>query len=158
MIVSVDDFIQKLIQIDKSNVLEFHGCSHDEIRKLMKNQSVEKLPNIYIDFMLKLGKNCPGSVFTGEDLYYDSVLELKDVFADFLEYEKAEWEISDNIFIFWTHHDYKFYFFDVAEGDNPPIYVFIQGAKRPLLTAKSFSVQLTAFYKQHEYIVVNNLR
>ena len=108
--------------------------------------------------MSKLGKKCPGSVFTGEDLYYETVLELKDIFAEFLEYEKVEWEVPDNIFIFWTHHDYKFYFFDVTEGDDPPIYVFIQGQKLPLKTAESFSVQLTVFYKQHEYVVLNKLR
>ncbi|MEL6525445.1 MAG: SMI1/KNR4 family protein [Chloroflexota bacterium] len=105
--------------------------------------------------MLRLGKKCPGGIFTGEDLYYESVIELKEVFAEFLVYENIKWEIPDSAFIFWTHHDYKFYFFDVEDGNNPPVYVFIQGDTQPKRVATSFSVQLTVFYVKHEHVMKN---
>ncbi len=147
---SVEEFIQRLMKLHGTKREDYQGCSIDEIEHLMKAQSVSTLPKFYVDFMMQMGRVKPREgIFRGEDIDYLAAIEIKDNFVEFLDEPNIEWEIPDNIFVFWEHHGYQFYFFYVDQDNDSPIYRFAEGDNEPHLVAEKFSDLLDMFYRRH---------
>lgn len=67
-----------LIANELAEPKQLNGCTKDEIQQLKTRQKVTRLPKIYEDFMLMMGKSAGPFLFRGEDYVYDQVLHLKN--------------------------------------------------------------------------------
>jgi len=117
------------------------GCTDAEIEKMKKAQNVASLPLIYVEFMKRYGK-LEGRFLAGTDLHYEDTLEYKDVVYEMPEEDMAIWILPENkdlFFVFWSHHSYKFYYFYIEDGEDPPIYMVIDVEKEEVKMFDSFS-------------------
>ena len=48
-------------------------------------------------------------------------------------------ELSKEDFVFSMHQGYEFTYFKLSEGDDPPVYQYVEGNGSPVLTWNSFS-------------------
>jgi hypothetical protein len=148
----IKDLMQKLMALDGTKLDDFEGCTEKEIQLLMKTQNVERLPQMYVEFMKAMGRSYKSKglrFFVGEDIGYEDALELKEVFAEVLKDENKDWQIPENAFVFWTHHAYIFYYFLIDEGDDPRIFEYIE-SKEPRKIADSFSQLLDWQFRIHQ--------
>lgn len=109
-IISKDSKIEGLTQSELNNVEML--CKHP-------------LPKTYKDFLLNMGKSA-GSYMKGSSVFYDEIFILKEGAKELLEENNFK-EIPENSFVFWMHQGYQMAFFNLDEGDNPPVYYFCEG-------------------------------
>lgn len=111
-------FIKSLIQDisakDNEPLSSFKGCSALDLDNLMKVQSVNRLPEIYLQFMLQMGN---GFGSRSDDMLW-TINELKDFKKNNITF------IEKDTFIFmWQNLEvFTLYGFPTAEvNDNPKI-------------------------------------
>jgi hypothetical protein len=122
----IDEFIEKLIQSGAASFWSLRGCSESEILALEKHFGF-KLPGIYRDYLSKMGHS-PGKLFTGTDVSYKWLFELRDFLRKTLETDESGILLPENIFVFSSHQGYIYHFFYVVEGsDNPPVFGYKEG-------------------------------
>lgn len=100
------------------------GCSEKQIIKIEEFYNI-KLPAIYIEFLLIMGKNA-GKFMRGSSAFYNEIFDIRDGSIELL-YENDFKELPDNTFVFWMHQGYQFAFFYLNQGDNPPVYYYFEG-------------------------------
>ena len=52
------------------------------------------------------------------------ILEIKEWAVELLEENSFSKKLTDNQFVFMMYQGYMFWFFNLNEGDNPPIYFY----------------------------------
>jgi len=129
---------------------QMKSCSESEIAKIV-HMSVEKsLPESYIKFMKYAGNGIDflrGSSYESKEL-----MNLKEWAIDLLEENNSSEKIDDNLFVFFMHQGYQFYFFNIDEGDDPPVYFYSEGENNECFVKKheSFSRFLIEYYNDIE--------
>lgn len=122
----IDEFIQKLKQSGAASFWNLRGCSEAEIRALERHYNF-KLPGIYRSYLSKMGHSA-GKLFTGTDVSYKWLFELRDLLQETLETDKSDIELPENIFVFSSHQGYIYHFFYVVDGsENPSIFGYREG-------------------------------
>ena len=111
---------------DLVNVLESKGekltpLSHKELSSIESLSSLG-LPQLYKDFLLKMGKGS-GSFMRGSSVFYDEIPNLKEWSDELLEENEFE-KLPENVFVFWMHQGYQLAFFVLGESNNPDVYSF----------------------------------
>lgn len=99
------------------------GCNLNEIEEIKVAQKVSKLPSIYEQFLLAMGKSS-GDLYIGEDVHYHRLLLIKEFFNQELQTYKVSFSLPNDIFVFMSHHDVAFLYFLTESSDDPEIYVF----------------------------------
>jgi SMI1/KNR4 family protein SUKH-1 len=103
---------------------ELRGCSMREVAKIETFFSV-KLPLAYREFLVSMGKDA-GTFMKGSSVFYNEIFELKEGSIELLKEDNFK-PLPGNAFVFWMHQGYQFAFFNLDEGDNPPVYFYYQG-------------------------------
>ena len=80
-----------------------------------------KLPEQYIKFMRYAGN---GQFWRGSSYSFFEVCRLKKYAEEILIENEFSHCLKDDDFVFWMHCGYMFYFFNLNEGDNPPVYYY----------------------------------
>lgn len=80
-----------------------------------------KLPKQYLEFMRYAGS---GKFWVGSSCSFSEVPNLKKYAKDLLNENGFSHDLKDDDFVFWMHCGYMFYFFNLNEGDDPPIYYY----------------------------------
>ncbi|MFD2564794.1 SMI1/KNR4 family protein [Aquimarina rubra] len=147
---------------------EFRGCSEQEIDNLESILN-EKIPEAFKEFLGWFGKS-GGKILRGTDYYYpflsgeayegwkeENIVPqdhtFKDVGIDLLNRNNFDGKkILENSILFMSHQGYAIEFLKVDEGENPPVYIFVEQDKwlkeGPTVWAKSFSEYLLNMLKQ----------
>jgi len=126
-------------------------CSWWEIRKI-KKMAGGKLPEVYLLFLETMGKR-GGDFMKGSDAFYGQLDKLKEDAVEILR-EQNFTELPEKSFVFWMHQGYQFAFFKLDEGDDPPVYFYLEGQKENDFTTKE---SLSGFYlKQLEFLQFHN--
>lgn len=104
------------------------GCTESEIIEVMRAQKVDRLPEIYVELLKRLGKN-PGDLFRGEYFEHFYLSTLKENAQYNLDEAKVNFTLLDHHFVFFMHNTHAFMFFDVLSEnlDNPPVYGWLEG-------------------------------
>lgn len=98
---------------------DFKGLNLKEIKSVEKNLNI-KFPDIYKEFLLKLGKSA-GCYQRNSHFFIDFLLDLQDVSQKF-NISRANDYSLDKIWIFYRSPSGEFLFFPTDQGDDPPIY------------------------------------
>lgn len=94
------------------------GCSTQNLEELMIAQKVEKLPELYKEFMLVFGKISGGLRHEGEFIY-PSVLNFKS--------KAKQFPIPEDSFVFLMGSDLLLLYFRTTQlMDNPMIYTVVE--------------------------------
>ncbi len=105
------------------------GCSPVEIQKLKTIQGVSKLPDLYEEFLSKLGHGA-GTLFRGTSFFYAAMtyFNFKLEAVDFLREKNLAFKLPEDAFVFLWHQAYTFMYFNTeAKESDPTIYRYIEG-------------------------------
>ncbi len=134
----LNDIKRKLL----SKNVKLKGCSQNQINEVEKIIG-DKLPASYLEFLEIMGINTNAdnspegeyhyTGFEGESIFYGDVLgdfTNKDALIEQLEEDgRSDLQITNNDFVFFCSQGYIFAFFKLNEGDNPPVYGYMEGYK-----------------------------
>lgn len=122
---------------------EIQGFTELEVEQCEKALG-SKLPNQYREFLLAIGHNA-GLLFQGTDILFrnvDQLLELRKDAEDLLAENEETFILPTDAFVFSMHQGYEFNYFVLSEGDDPPVYQYVEGDGSPVLVWDSFSTFL----------------
>ena len=105
---------------------QFYACDSEILNSFLLRFSDIKLPSAYVDFMRYAGD---GSYWIGSDCSFDDVPKLREWADELLEENSFPCKLKEDDFVFWMHQGYMFYFFNLSEGDDPPVYYYSEAAE-----------------------------
>lgn len=148
---------QKLIAVNVKLV----GCNKIEIEKVQEFAN-SKLPDCYIEFLTLMGKNTEAdktipdwhfkySGFEGDSVFYDDIFDNKEFGLLELLSEDGRDDlielVSKNDFVFYDSQGVLQAFFKLDEGDDPPVYGYMEGYGGD--NFPQIAESLSSFYKRH---------
>jgi hypothetical protein len=118
-------------------------CTEAEV-KTLEQQIHQRLPAAYREFLLWAGY---GGAFLmlGDTVFYPD-LPLNQYAVELLQEDGTE-VLPPDAFVFSMHQGYQFYFFPTMEGNNPPVYYYLQ----PGITDRGYS---GIFIQRHEHFTL----
>jgi hypothetical protein len=131
----IDDAIRRIVEWGVAEPGEIVGCSPEEIRTVAETVG-GRLPGSYLRFLGVAGKQA-GRFFGDSSFFYPEMLSLREMAEDLLR--DAAWTLKPTELPFATHEGYQFLFFDAAEGDDPPVWHYLELDPGPRVVAPSFS-------------------
>ena len=99
-------------------------CDEGEVCAL-EQKFHRSLPRAYKEFLLTMGKGA-GDLLAGSDFSYRQLDRLQEVAAEMLAEDKFPLKLPEDAFVFFMHQGYHFNFFRTSEGDDPPIYRYLE--------------------------------
>jgi hypothetical protein len=105
-------------------------CTTDEIAALEALVAPHRLPAAYVEFLRYGGKQLTG-VFRGVDFSYAIARRMREngyreILRMLRVFDKAA-VIPDTLFVINEHLGSNFTYFDLGEGDDPPVYLWEEG-------------------------------
>jgi hypothetical protein len=142
-------FRKKLIELGY-DAQSITGCDETEIEQIRVAQGVNKLPDIYKQYLLTAGQNT-GGLYEGTDVTYKFVVNLKKWAKRLLIENGEEFVLPDDAFVFLMHHGYQFmYFLTDNTDEDPPVYHYIEGGDKIDKVYEHLSYFLTLFIAEDE--------
>ncbi|HRU98547.1 MAG TPA: SMI1/KNR4 family protein [Ruminococcus sp.] len=105
---------------------QFYDCDSEILNCFLSRFSDIKLPSAYVEFMRYAGS---GNFWIGSDCSFDDVPKLREWADELLEENSFPCKLKEDDFVFWMHQGYMFYFFNLSEGDDPPVYYYSEAAE-----------------------------
>ncbi|MEK4854845.1 SMI1/KNR4 family protein [Paenibacillus sp. FSL H7-0756] len=136
-----DGDIRTFLLILEENLYPMKPCNEDEILKLKKLMPTKELPLTYLEFMCKAGNGIEFLAGTHYSMKY--ILELKEWAVELLDENNFPKKLTDNQFVFMIHQGYMFWYFNLDEGDNPPVYHYDESLD--LIDFRKVSDKLSGF-------------
>ncbi|MED4532573.1 SMI1/KNR4 family protein [Metabacillus fastidiosus] len=132
-----NNIVNLLMKSQIATIEEIQGCSENEIKEL-EEAIGHSFPNMYRNFLLEIGHRA-GLLFQGTDIFFGSIKGLTEEANELLEENQESFNLPEDAFVFSMHQGYEFNYFRFSEGDNPPVYQYIEGEGEPKLAWDSFS-------------------
>lgn len=119
-------------------------CTPDEVR-VLEGMLKLTLPSSYKEF-LYWGGHSAGPLLRGSDCFWEHLLNIQQWAVELLEENNAPVRLPSDAFVFLMHQGYTFKFLRITEGDNPPVYCYLEGTNEDTFTVNfsSFSDFLAA--------------
>ncbi|WP_338555114.1 SMI1/KNR4 family protein [Paenibacillus sp. KS-LC4] len=137
------EIVSLLRECKIANENEIQGFSELEVDQC--EQAIGTiLPNQYREFLLAIGHDA-GLLFQGTDILFrniENLLELRKEAEDLLEENEEIFNLPSDAFVFSMHQGYEFNYFVISEGNDPPVYQYVEGDGSPVLVWDSFSTFL----------------
>jgi hypothetical protein len=99
-------------------------CTIEEVEDL-ERWSGHRFPEAYREFLLWMGRS-GGGFLRGSDCFYRHLKDLPSFAQELLEEGQFADNIPEHTFIFYMHQGYQFNFFYFDDGDDPPIYWYLE--------------------------------
>lgn len=131
---------QQLVCSNIAREGEIRGCSSGEIESLERKCRCA-FPEAYKCFLAVMGKGA-GAYMLGTDIFYGRISEFGLWLADAIRETRDPVAIPDDAFVFMSHQGYVFCYFRLSEGDDPPVYQYIQGSGKVQREHDSFTLFL----------------
>ena len=145
--INKENLISMLLDKGICSKVDIAGCMPWEVAKLENSLEVQ-LPKQYKEFLLSVGHGA-GKFFQGTDIFLSQIKDIKAAAVELLEENEEPFKLTDRVFVFMMHQGYVFCYFVLREGDDPPVYQYVEGEGIPKLTWKSFSEFLEDSIKEH---------
>ena len=133
---------------------EIYGTTPEEIADLEVNVG-KRLPSRYREFLLGIGRGA-GRFLNGRDIFLAALRGLREEAIGLLKENKEEVELQDDAYVFSMHQGYEFTYFNFSEGDDPPVYQYVEGNGPPTLAWNSFSDFLKEAISQYAQLSPHN--
>jgi hypothetical protein len=108
-----------------------------------------KLPLAYKEFLLICGKNL-GNSFLMTNFSIDEYPNMWQIIREELIITKSSFSLTKDIFVFAEFLEHgKFWFFRLSEGDDPPVYSYIESDLQPKIEYEKFTdcIKNQSWYK-----------
>jgi hypothetical protein len=128
------DFIDKMINVLSINNLinsDLRGCSTRDIDVIKQCQCVEYLPDLYIQFLLKMGKNAGGCLYSDTEYSYESLITMKQYAISTFHYSGFWLPVDAFVFMLLPQGTGCMYFHTASKDDVVPIYLYDAGTPMP---------------------------
>ena len=99
-------------------------CTLEEVEEL-ERWCGHRFPEAYREFLLWMGRS-GGGFLAGSDCFYRHLKDLPAAALELLAEDQFTGQLPANIFIFFMHQGYQFNFFYFDDGDDPPVYWYIE--------------------------------
>jgi hypothetical protein len=130
----------KLLESGLAGAESFKGCTQEEIESLERRSL--PLPQCYRDFLSVMGC-AAGEFLVGTDYSFPKMLEFRRDAEALLQSSQSDFKLPPTGFVFMFHQGYTFLFFDCHDNpDDPPVFMFTEGEKKPRKVSSSFSAWL----------------
>lgn len=111
--------------------------------------SVQLDASSYKEFLRAMGKGA-GMFFRGTAMFLPDLNKgLKTAARELLEENQQPTQVLDDAFVFSMHQGYQFDYFYTTDGDDPPVYHYMEGEGAPQLRWTSLSVYLRGAIAWH---------
>jgi hypothetical protein len=100
-------------------------CTSDEVR-VLEDMLKLTLPSSYKEF-LYWGGHSAGPLLRGSDCFWEHLLNIQQWAVELLEENNFPVRLPNDAFVFLMHQGYTFMFLRTTEGDNPPVYRYLEG-------------------------------
>ena len=114
---------------------ELKGCSEKEIDDLEIHFG-HKFPKAFREFLSQLGHNA-GNFRRGTKYLYKDLFTITDYTRTTLE--DGPFKLPLDAFVFSAHQGYIFAYFLFSDGDDPPIYTYMEHEPQSEKWANNFS-------------------
>ena len=84
------------------------------------------LPEAYKEF-LRWGGHDDAGLFQGSERFYRYLIPMQEWAVDLLKENAFPEPLPPDTFVFFMHQGYQFAFFCLSEGDDPPVYYYLEG-------------------------------
>jgi hypothetical protein len=142
---SIKEFRGYLVSEGLAKSENFTGCTEEEIQHLMDVQQVEKIPKLYYDFLILMGKR-PYPLMVGTDWSYKHLLEIKEWSIELIQEEGEDPSLLDDALVIAMHQGYMMYYipFISMVSEDPPVWVYVEkeAPKMIALTFREFLLQV----------------
>lgn len=117
-------FINELIKkLEQKNIC-MKRSTHQQMEELYSIVKGKNLPKAYIEFMSIMGNGTEGNYMGGNSCFMNEIYDLKQGAIELLEENESINVLTDDDFVFWMSQGCMFCFFNLTEGDNPPVYFY----------------------------------
>ncbi|MFN3652310.1 MAG: SMI1/KNR4 family protein [Armatimonadota bacterium] len=111
------------------------GCSAEEIARVEAVLGL-RLPPAYRGFLAVMGK-AAGPLYLGDTFLYPTEIDVREDAA--LLAERHGWTLPEDAVVFAMHGGWEFDFIRASEGDDPPVYHYVEGEPGPLRVCDHFT-------------------
>lgn len=116
------------------------ACTEEEVTEIEKKLGVE-FPRSYREVYLILGKHRGFGVIDDNSYNFPQYEEMRKGAEELISLCEIDFVLDENMFVVGCFmENAMFYFFKLDEGDNPPVYRYVEGDKGYKLVADSFSL------------------
>lgn len=133
----LDSLKIRLAEISSISSDQISPCTEEEVSSLELQLGVS-LPSAYREFLLWMGHGA-GQLMQGSDCFFAQLLTIQEWAKELLQENSFPEKLPDDAFVFFMHQGYQFSFLRTTEGDDPPIYYFLEDEEQ------------TSFIKIHEH-------
>lgn len=113
------------------------GCTEAEIAEIEKDVGV-CLPAAYREFLHQMGCSA-GDFYVGTDLFYPQVMGATNAAHQLVAEDNAGIHLPGGAVVIAMHQGYQFLFIDATEGDDPPVYYYMEHSGAFVKKADSLS-------------------
>jgi hypothetical protein len=113
------------------------GCTPAQIDEVESEAGVS-LPIAYREFLARMGRG-GGRFYIGTDIWYPALLGLTQAGRQFVAEDESGIRFPADGIVFLMHQGYVFMFIRAGEGDDPPVYLYLEQSGQFEKKADSFS-------------------
>ena len=117
-------YINNLIEkLEKQNIC-MKKCTKEQIEELYSFMKGKCLPKAYIEFISVMGNGTEDQYLRGDSCFMNEIYDLQQGAIELLKENESANMLADDDFVFWMSQGCMFCFFNLTEGDNPPVYFY----------------------------------
>lgn len=133
-------------------------CSEEDIHTL-ENQLGQTLPDAYREFLLLMGRRT-GGLLGGTNWLYEDLEIMQEDAVELMRHDKFPVILPPDAFVFLMHQRYQFGFFRLTEGDDPPVYYYLESDDEIALKIASphYSVFIFNIIEMEGKLIAENKR
>ena len=131
-------------------------CSEKDVHTL-EDQLGQTLPAAYREFLLLMGRRT-GGLLGGTSWLYDDLEVIQEDAVELLRRDRFPVILPPDAFVFLMHQRYQFDFFRLTEGDDPPVYYYLESDDEIALKIVSphYSVFIFNIIEMEEKLIAEN--
>ncbi|MBL3656022.1 SMI1/KNR4 family protein [Fulvivirga sediminis] len=95
----------------------------EQVNDFKKKNNYKNLPKSYVDFLLAMG-NGTSDFLQGESCFFNELPNLQKWGKELLDEDNSHLKLSQKNLVFFMSQGCMFAFFNLDEGDNPPVYLY----------------------------------
>lgn len=122
---AVEKAMMLLVDENLVSAQTFVGCTTEEIASLERLHRV-RLPKVYREFLLKMGKSA-GSFLQGTDFLFKDLRRLREQAEILLSDTASPLKLNESDFVFAVHQGYQFLFFPIGGSEDPAVFHYEEG-------------------------------
>ncbi|MCG6155937.1 SMI1/KNR4 family protein [Rubinisphaera margarita] len=100
------------------------GCTSEEIERVEQDAG-SPLPLAYREFLARMGRGAL-RFYYGTDIFFPAVLGLTLAARELVAEEESRLQLPDDAIAIIMHQGYQFCFIRSSEGDDPPVYYYME--------------------------------